>query len=231
MSRLTDIRSRSTWADILEGQPQHAMLAVLLTVGACALLVPTESELWGVSAYCWAQWSIGLALVHQILVGFVFRLQLHRTIMTRIFGTHDMKVWALMFMPLLAARPLTLLMVALSDDVPILDNALPLQILGWALAIPAVWALYSTFVFFTIPRALGGDHFRDEIAEMPLVTKGTFKYVSNSMYGVAFLGLWSIALIANSWNALAVALFQHAYIWVHMYCTEVPDMRWIYGNR
>lgn len=231
MSRLTDIRSRSTWADIFEGQPQHAMLAVLLTVGTCALLEPSGANLWGLSATGWASWSIGLALVHQVLVGFVFRLQLHRNIMSRVFGGMDMKVWAVMFMPLLAARPLTLLMVGLSDTVPIMADPLPLQILGWVLAIPAVWALYSTFVFFTIPRALGGDHFRDEIAEMPLVNKGTFKYVSNSMYGVAFLGLWSIALITNSWNALAVALFQHAYIWVHMYCTEDPDMRWIYRDR
>ena len=231
MSRLNDIRSRSSWADILEGQPQHVMLAVLLSLGAFSLLVPSDVRLWGLTATGWAGWSIGLALVHQVLVGFVFRLQLHRNIMSRAFGDLDMKIWAVMFMPLLAARPLTLLMTGLSDGVPIMADPLPLQILGWVLAIPAVWALYSTFVFFTIPRALGGDHFRDEIAEMPLVNQGSFKYVANSMYGVAFLGLWSIALITNSWNALIVALFQHAYIWVHMYCTEGPDMRWIYRDR
>jgi len=28
---------------------------------------------------------------------------------------------------------------------------------------------------------------------------------------------------------LAAALFQHAYIWVHYYCTEEPDMQLIYG--
>ena len=42
---------------------------------------------------------------------------------------------------------------------------------------------------------------------------------------------WS--LLANRigylFVALAVALFQHAYIWVHYYCTEKPDMRRIYG--
>jgi len=44
------------------------------------------------------------------------------------------------------------------------------------------------------------------------------------------LGLWSIALLAGSRAALGVALFQHAYIWVHMYTVEAPDMRVIYGN-
>ncbi|MDG2340702.1 MAG: methyltransferase [Paracoccaceae bacterium] len=229
MSRLAEIRAASTWSDIVEGQPQHLGIALLLIVGACSLLEPSADKLLGLSAVGWAQWSIALALIHQIMVAKVFRLQLHRNMMTRLFGKNDMKIWGAMFMPLLAVRPLTLIMVGAADTVPIWQNPLPLTIAGWALVVPAAWALYSTFVFFTIPRALGGDHFRDEIAEMPLVNSGAFKYTSNAMYGVAFLGLWAIALIFNSWNALIVALFQHTYIWVHMYCTEQPDMRRIYG--
>ena len=49
------------------------------------------------------------------------------------------------------------------------------------------------------------------------------------MYGLAFLGLWAIALLCGSWSALVAAAFQHAYIWVHMYTVEGPDMRRIYG--
>ena len=37
-----------------------------------------------------------------------------------------------------------------------------------------------------------------------------------------------IAMLFGYWNALVVAVFQHAYIWVHMYCTEAPDMARIY---
>jgi len=50
------------------------------------------------------------------------------------------------------------------------------------------------------------------------------------MYTFAFLAFWAVALLAGSRAALASALFQHAYIWVHMYCTEEPDMRVIYGS-
>ena len=46
----------------------------------------------------------------------------------------------------------------------------------------------------------------------------------------AFLGFWAIALITCSRAALAVALFQHAYIWVHWYCTEQPDGVVLYGR-
>ena len=42
--------------------------------------------------------------------------------------------------------------------------------------------------------------------------------------------LGGIALIFRSRAALAVALFQHAYIWVHWYCTEQPDGVVLYGR-
>jgi len=88
--------------------------------------------------------------------------------------------------------------------------------------------MHSTIKYFTLPRALGGDHFRDSYLSMPLVDQGIFKYTSNGMYGVVFLGLWGIAFLFGSWNALVLALFQHAYIWMHYYCTEQPDMRRLY---
>ena len=54
--------------------------------------------------------------------------------------------------------------------------------------------------------------------------------LDGAMYGVAFLGLWGIALLLGSWQALVVAAFQHAYIWVHMYTVEAPDMRLLFGD-
>jgi protein-S-isoprenylcysteine O-methyltransferase Ste14 len=79
-------------------------------------------------------------------------------------------------------------------------------------------------------RALGGDHFRAEIREMPMVRKGAFRWSENAMYVFVFLGLWAIALLTGSQAALGLALFQHAYIWIHYYCTEKPDMELIYGG-
>ena len=52
---------------------------------------------------------------------------------------------------------------------------------------------------------------------MPMVRQGAFRYTSNGVYALAF---W----------AIAVALFQHAYIWVHWYCTEQPDGVVLYGR-
>jgi protein-S-isoprenylcysteine O-methyltransferase Ste14 len=97
--------------------------------------------------------------------------------------------------------------------------------------VPVVYTAWSVGRYFGIPRALGGDHFRQEYRELPLVREGAFKYSSNAMYAFVFLVFWAIALLTGSRAALASALFQHAYIWVHFYCTEEPDMQVIYGGR
>jgi hypothetical protein len=232
-ARLDEIRQTSTWADIIEGQLQHIGIAILMVVGGFALLThpPDAPRLLGLSAAGWGQISIVLALIHQIVVAVVFRLQLHRNMMTRLFQGRDMHVWATIFMPLLVLRPVTVFLTGWADQPNLLGFRFVELILGLALIVIAVSAMVSVVVHFTLPRAMGGDHFRDEIAAMPLVDKGIFAITPNAMYGIVFLGLWGIAFLFGSWNAVVVALFQHAYIWVHMYCTETPDMDWIYGDR
>lgn len=231
MATLSHIRAHSTPAQMLERQRAHAVAALVLTGVAVSLLAdPADApRLWGLTGTGWATLSLALALAHQIIVAMVFRLQLHRASLTRLFGARDMAVWAVVFMPLLLARPLTLIATGWADTVPITGWRGAEITLGLALLAPALWALDSTIRHFTLRRAIGGDHFREEIRALPKVRGGVFDYTDNGMYGVAFLGLWAIALLSGSWNALVVAVFQHAYIWVHMYCTEAPDMRRMYG--
>jgi hypothetical protein len=233
MGLLSDIRSRSRWGDILEGQPQHIGLAFLLYAGANAMLVDTADapKLAGLTTTGWAKLSMALALFHQMLVALVFRLQLHRNAMTHLFGASDMKIWAMLFLPLLVARPITVLMTGWADTLPITDQRGWEIATGVALIAAAIYAMHSVLFYFTLPRALGGDHFRDHFAKMELVRQGVFRFTPNAMYWVVFIGLWGIAFLFGSWNALVLALFQHCYIWVHMYCTENPDMEWIYGQR
>ncbi len=103
-------------------------------------------------------------------------------------------------------------------------------VVGVGLLIPAVWATHSVVKYFGIARAHGGDHFFERYRAMPMVREGAFRHSSNAMYALVFLALWGIALITGSRAALAVALFQHAYIWVHWCCTEQPDGVVLYGR-
>jgi len=228
MRSLDDIRAHTPKSEIFRGQIQHVMLAVLLTAGACNWLQDDGTGLWGISSLDWAKLAIAMALLHQTIVAIVFRLQLHLNLMVRLFGDKALRVWAAVFMPLLAARPLLILATGLAS-VGTLEGSRAVQLLaGTVLLVAPIWGMHSVIKHFTIARALGGDHFYDRFANMPLVDKGIFKYFQNGMYSFVFLGLWAIALLTGSWNALVLALFQHAYIWVHMYCTEDPDMRIIY---
>ncbi len=60
-----------------------------------------------------------------------------------------------------------------------------------------------------------------------MVRKGIFKYTANGVYKYGFLRVWILGLVFFSKAALMVALFQHIYIWVHFYFTELPDLKFI----
>jgi hypothetical protein len=93
-----------------------------------------------------------------------------------------------------------------------------------------IYAMYSVLRYFGLKRAAGADHFDPRYRDMPFVRQGIFRFTSNGMYLYAFLLFWAIAIALNSSAALAVAAFSHAYIWVHFYSTEKPDMDFIYSS-
>jgi len=159
-----------------------------------------------------------------------FRFQLVYGLFTRLFGARDLLVWGIIFFPLLLLRLVLAVGLALADAGSLGGDRALQVIAGLALLLPVVYTGWSIGKYFGVARALGGDHFRQAYREMPLVKEGIFKVSSNAMYTFAFLLFWAVALLAGSRAALAAALFQHAYIWVHMYCTEEPDMRVIYGG-
>ena len=218
------------WTHLFSGQVQHALLLAVLVPG---VLYPAESGFtggsWlGIHDRHWLLIMLSVVIIHQIVVAAVFRMQLVFSFLTRLFGRHDLFVWGSVFMPLLLLRLVTLAGLAMSTR-----GTLPLPqfvtaSLSLILLVPALYTFYSVGRWFGVARALGGDHFRQRYREMPFVKRGAFRFSSNAMYTYGFLVLWAVALVTRSNAALAAALFQHAYIWVHWYCTEEPDMRVLY---
>ena len=218
---------------IFKGQLQHILLLACLVPGAVYLANPAlgDGSWLGISDQKWFYAAITLPVIHQIVVWFGFRFQLVFSLFSKLFGKNDMLVWGLIFFPLLILRPLLILALGIADYCSIKDFRSMQIITGIFLMIPAAYTGWSIKKYFGMQRAMGGDHFRQEYRNMPFVKEGAFKYSPNAMYTFGFLFLWAIALLTGSRAALASTLFQHAYIWVHMYCTEAPDMQVIYGNR
>ncbi|MDC7221891.1 MAG: methyltransferase [Spirochaetales bacterium] len=172
---------------------------------------------------------MGVVLYHQFLVWLVWRAQLCFNLFTRLFGKYDLLIWSLLFLPPLAARPVLTVLIALSDRATLPGAAALWVFLALLLLIPSLYGSYSVARYFGIIRAVGADHFRESYRSMPLASGGMYRWSNNVMYGYVFLLFWAIALIFRSQAALVAALFQHAFVWVHYYTVESPDMDAIYG--
>jgi hypothetical protein len=232
MNELAEINRRLPWPYFFHGQLQHLLMLLVLVPGGVALAEPgLTGGVWlGVSDRQWTCGLMAAVVSQQVLVWLVWRLQLCFGTFSRLLGRADLSVWMVIFFPFLVARVVMTIAVASSTSRTLEMPAGVAIALGTMLLAPAVYTIWSVFRYFGLVRAAGGDHFRSRYWAMPLVNQGAFRYSGNAMYTFGLLILWTIALWAQSRAALAMALFQHAYIWVHFYCTEAPDLEVLYGN-
>ncbi|TWT87427.1 hypothetical protein Mal64_29660 [Pseudobythopirellula maris] len=171
--------------------------------------------------------AVAMPIAHQLFVWLAWRTELGSKAVSRTIGFGG---YMALFFLLFGGRFVTLLWLAWIDRGSLgLPSALAATA-GVLLAMPGVYTMHSVARYFGFARAAGADHFDERYRTMPLVRRGVFRYTSNGMYAVAFLLFWAIALGFNSSAALVVAAFSHAYIWVHYYATERPDMAWLYGR-
>lgn len=216
---------------MFEKQGWHLFFLLLLLVGVAALAQGEvlAGQLWGISTRVWLWIAVAVPVVHQIVVPIMWRGQLYHDWMINAFGENGFLVYKIIFTILFVARPVSLILLGISNR-----NTLPLDpifayVLAFILFVPAAYGMYSVIRYFGMDRAYGIDHFEPEIyRNKPFVKQGLFKYTDNAMYKFVFLILWAIGLVFLSWAALLVAAFNHLYIWVHFYFTELPDIRHIY---
>jgi hypothetical protein len=219
--------------NLFDKQIHHFIALILLVLGVCALADNTAlfGQLWGVSTYTWLWLSIAVPVLHQVYVWFAWRTQLKYSLISRIFGESGFRVYRIGFTVLFASRLIFIILLSLSNRNSIVLSS------GFSYALAVVFILLSGYLFYSVrtyfgfKRAYGIDHFDESYRHLPFVREGIFKYTSNAMYTFGFLVLWVPGLIFFSKAALLAACFNHVYIWVHYYTTELPDIRYIYGSR
>jgi len=218
---------------IFEKQWLHAVLLAALLAGL-AVLANFEplgrGQLWGIATPIWYWLAIGVAVAHQVYTWFCWRTQLHGSLLTKTLGARAFDLYATGFSILGIARVVLVFTLAISNRDTLHANPRALKLLAVIALVPAVYLFYSVKRYFSFRRAFGIDHFDESFRSAPFVRKGIFRFTSNGMYVYGFLLLWVPGLWFASLAALAVALFNHLYIWVHYFATEQPDIKCIYGQ-
>ena len=218
--------------NLFDKQIYHYLALVFLVWGVYALAndAALAGQLLGVSTNTWLWLSITVPILHQVYVWFAWRGQLKYALISRIFGESGFKIYTVGFTVLFASRLIFIILLSLSNRDSIALSP------GFSYALSIIFTLLSGYLFYSVrtyfgfKRAFGIDHFDESYRHLPFVREGIFKYTSNAMYTFGFLILWVPGLIFFSKAALLAACFNHFYIWVHYYTTELPDIRFVYGS-
>lgn len=189
-----------------------------------------EGSLWGVSTQSWAWLALLVPIAHQLYVLLAWRFELLHNSLTRTFGRWAFPLFKVGFGILILLRPVSICLLAFSNAHTLPVSSFLTYLLTVLILPPSIYLFYSVKKYFGINRAFGEDHFKpNEYKNDKLVKKGIFRYTNNGMYTYGFLILYVPGLLLLSEAALALAVFNHVYIWVHYYFTEKPDMKFIYG--
>lgn len=218
---------------MFQKQGLHFLLLILLLLDVNFLATGSvlTGELWGIGTETWLWIAVAVPVLHQLTVAFLWRAELYHRQMTAWFGDKAFLVFKAIFTVLFMGRPLSLILLGISNAYTLKVSPALAYTLAILLFIPFAYTMYSVYHYFGIDRAYGQDHFKPELYKnKPFVRQGMFKYTDNAMYKFGFLILWVIALVTLSNAALLAAAFNHLYIWVHYYCTELPDIKYIYGS-
>jgi hypothetical protein len=228
------MKEQGSTAAIFERQWLHALaLAIMLPVlWQLSLFCGCfhRGELWGISTWNWFWLSVEIPIIHQIFVWFCWRTELHRGLISRLFGRSGFILYVAIFVVFLVSRLIAIGALSVASR-----NTLPIDqmVLKWAamiIALPVIYLMYSVARYFGVLRACGADHFDTSYRSKPLEWRGIYRFTSNGMYAFGLMVLYIPALWYASRPALVAAVFGHLYIWVHYFTTEQPDMRRMYGS-
>ena len=217
---------------IFEKQLWHLISLIVLIYGVIVLISNStlDGEFWGISTRIWLICSVVVAIIHQIYVLLVWRLELYYSLISKVFGKAGFTIYAIGFSIMFVPRLLFIIALGISSKNSISLDPVISYSLAIFLSMIVIYLMYSVLKYFGFKRAYGIDHFDRSFDDKSFVKKGIFRFSNNAMYKFGLLILWIPSLLLFSKPALVAALFQHIYIWVHYYFTEAPDMKHIYGK-
>ncbi|NQV30961.1 MAG: hypothetical protein HQ508_08740 [Candidatus Marinimicrobia bacterium] len=219
---------------LFRNQIWHLLAIFCLIVGLQFLVTHfkliADGALWGLKTQIWFWLAVLIPILHQIYVWLVWRLELYQKTFTSRYGlSRAFRGYSIGFSLLFVGSLIMIILLAISDPNTLPIHAWLATLIAVIITIPVIYLFYSVKKYFTMERAFGMDHF-DWNYNKKFERRGIFQYTSNGMYIFGLMILYLPGLLFLSQLALIVALYNHLYIWVHYYCTELPDMKVIYGQ-
>ena len=221
---------------VFKHQHWHIVILLALLYGLYLIIqgnpLVLQGELFNIPGRIWFLLAVISPVLHQLYVLICWRLELYHKSLSKLLGDKAFNYFKIVFAILILSRIITVILLAVSTSHTLKINTGLSYVLAVILLLPASYLFYSVKKYFGMDRAFGLDHFEPEhFKNEPFVRKGIFKYTANGMYIYGFLILWIPGLLLQSGAAILIALFNHLYIWVHYYFTELPDIREIYRGQ
>ena len=219
--------------NIFEKQEWHFVLLALLVVSVNAVMnfFPYYflGQFWGLSAEAWLWIGIIAAFLHQVYVMLIWRTQLETGWLTANLPRIGYIAYYIDYTMLLVARLGAIVLAALANRDSFIFPEPSREITALALAVPFIWVIYSITRHYGYKRLAGADRFELAYRDTGWRRKGVFQLVPNAVYVLCPLGFYIPGILLASPASLLLALFNHIYILIHYYCTELPDLKRIYG--
>jgi hypothetical protein len=146
---------------LLERQHVHLVILAVLLAGM-SIVVKTgkfmDGQILGIDTLTWFVLAIAIAVLHQVYVLICWRVQLHYSLITRLFGCI-----------LIISRIIFVILLAVSSRNTLSVDQFMLNIMALAVTLPAIYLFYSIGRFFPYNRAVGIDHFDKSYRNKPLI--------------------------------------------------------------
>ncbi len=179
----------------------------------------------GISALTWFMIAMSIPLIHQVYVWICWRSEL---CWKSISNTIGFKGYVIIFFTLIISR-LSAIVLCFVDYGSLYIPGWFAWILSLVLFIPGAYKMYSVKKYFGFLRAAGADHFDPKYRDMPFEKRGIFKWSPNAMYVFAIGIPFAFAVATGSKSMFIVAIYTYISIWLHYFCTEKEDFKYIYS--
>ena len=177
-----------------------------------------------VGALGWFMIAMSIPIIHQVYVWICWRSELCWKSISNTIGFNG---YVIIFFILIISR-LSAIVLCFVDYGSLYKPSWFAWVLSIILFIPGIYTMYSVKKYFGFLRAAGADHFDTKYREIPFERRGIFKWSPNAMYVFAIGIPFAFAVATGSKSMFIVAIYTYISIWLHYFCTEKEDFKYIY---